>query len=454
MEQKISFHRGTKRRLNKLKPPVQAFLENALGSFARLLPHSQVGQWGIISQTRKSRATWDGATRRGIDLELYVPQLELCLVSHIQRKPTGKKRRVLDDSEMSLCKKAVVLTTRVLELVKSANDSSIATVYGRAFDDRVVLEHLKESNNLEFDLDPLLDFLQLLSEQSYENKSLSYGLLIDKSAPKEAGTLQFPRDFSGEKRFKAFTDGYHTAYKIDKYGHVIELADVEESAAGVVRGKHFYPEWSKNVALLSSKETIGFTLTRQGDILYFEGQSLRFTRRAGQWQYWNHTYLIDMLLNAALIQRIDAKLRRQVVTTLYRYALDISFRRSGGLFVVLKRAEDLHEIVKQGDAIGDKSGTQANKEFGRFLKNHTVMNIPRNVVLDLSAIDGALVFSNNGKLLAYGAVLEYPKRSKVRKEEGSRSKAAKGASKYGLSIKISSDGGIKCYNSEDELFEI
>jgi len=451
---KVVFHKGVRRRLNSLSGPTLDFLFNALDSFTRLLPHSQVAKWKITNGENESRASWKGAERRAIGLQVYIPQLDCCLVSQLERKATGEKKRVLDAREMSLCKKVVTLTTKLLSSVKSSKDDSIAIVYRRAFDDRVVLEHLKESNTLEFDLDPLLDFLQLLSEQSYENRSFSYGVLIDKASSVKRRKLQFPRDFGEEKRFKAFTDGYRTAYRVDRLGRIIDLTDLEKLATGLKRGKHFYPEWSKNVALSSSGTTIGFTLTRQGDILFFEGQSLRFTRRAGRWQYWNHTYLIDMLLNAAKIQKISPKLRKKVVATLYRYALDISFRRSGGLFVVLKRATDLHEIVKPGDAIGDKKSSQANKEFSGFLKKHTIMSIPRNVVLDLSAIDGALVFSNNGKLLAYGAVLEYAKRSKVRNEEGSRSKAAKGASKYGLSIKISSDGGIKCYSREEEFIEV
>ena len=65
----------------------------------------------------------------------------------------------------------------------------------------------------------------------------------------------------------------------------------------------------------------------------------------------------------------------------------------------------------------------------------------------IDALDGAVVCDRAGKLLSYGAVLLLPKKSGIARIEGSRSRAAHSASFYGLSIKISSDGGIDVIES-------
>jgi DNA integrity scanning protein DisA with diadenylate cyclase activity len=64
---------------------------------------------------------------------------------------------------------------------------------------------------------------------------------------------------------------------------------------------------------------------------------------------------------------------------------------------------------------------------------------------EISALDGAVVVGNHGRLLAYGAVLQPNKRDKFNPSEGSRTKAAITASKFGIAIKVSSDGDITFY---------
>jgi DNA integrity scanning protein DisA with diadenylate cyclase activity len=66
-------------------------------------------------------------------------------------------------------------------------------------------------------------------------------------------------------------------------------------------------------------------------------------------------------------------------------------------------------------------------------------------LVELAALDGAIVLANDGEILAYGAVLSPKKAGRLRGTEGSRTKAAIGASNYGLATKISSDGDIDVY---------
>ena len=74
--------------------------------------------------------------------------------------------------------------------------------------------------------------------------------------------------------------------------------------------------------------------------------------------------------------------------------------------------------------------------------------------MELASLDGAVVLDNMGKVLAYGAVLQPKKAGKLRGTEGSRTKAAIGASNYGLALKVSSDGDITVYHEGKEFIRV
>ncbi len=80
--------------------------------------------------------------------------------------------------------------------------------------------------------------------------------------------------------------------------------------------------------------------------------------------------------------------------------------------------------------------------------------MPLAVLSELAALDGAVVVANSGELLAYGAVLEPRRTSGVSKAEGARTKAAIGASHYGISVKVSADGDITFYREGQPFLSI
>ena len=200
------------------------------------------------------------------------------------------------------------------------------------------------------------------------------------------------------------------------------------------------------MAKVSRAGRCGIALSRQGDILVFDEGTLRFTYRYGQWQYWNHVHLIKLLRDRAKAQRVPKQVLGRVVGAIYRAALDVSFRRSGGLFVILHNRHSLHEIVRNGDAIADSGRQGADAAFDGVVASKTIQSLPRSVAVELASLDGAVILRNSGQVVAYGAVLQPKKSGRLRGSEGSRTKAAIGASNYGLAVKISSDGDISVYH--------
>ena len=124
-------------------------------------------------------------------------------------------------------------------------------------------------------------------------------------------------------------------------------------------------------------------------------------------------------------------------------ALDVSFRRSGALFVLLRNRKNKGKLVISGDAIGDKKRDELHAKFDETLGAANVQSMSRALITELSGLDGGVVLDNHGRLLAYGAVLKVS--GEFNPSEGSRTKAAISSSQYGIAVKVSSDGDITFY---------
>ena len=109
-----------------------------------------------------------------------------------------------------------------------------------------------------------------------------------------------------------------------------------------------------------------------------------------------------------------------MIGSIYRAALDVSFRRSGGLFVILHNQNQIRSIVREGDAIGDRKRIPPDREFDRVVEAHKIQSLPRAVAVELASLDGAVVLANSGK----------------------------------IALKISSDGDMTVYYKGDEFFSM
>jgi len=429
------------------------FLVHALTAIDRLLPHTETTPWKLTREKGGSRVWWASTKRRTLNLRGHLTLnnstgSDYTLSAILTRKQSaggvGKVARTIDDRERDLCERVLKRLSTVLQANNNVSSESLLAIRG-TFDEQIVASHLRDRHRLQLDVEELLRSLRGLAEQSYENKSLTFGCLLDPNAASNGRSeISFPSDFFEWKRYKALSDGYRTAYRVSKQGRVIGFHDLR-IGSHQTGGTHYYPEWCEYLANNSTKGVCGICLTRQGDILVFDGGTLRFTYRFGRWQYWNHTHVIDILRNRARVQRVPEKEISRVVGALYRAALDVSFSRSGGLFVLLRNRASLSKIVAKGDAIKDKHRKDIHKAFDTTLSSPSILTTHRRLVVELAGLDGAIVLNNKGAILAYSAILRPERRGRVSPAEGSRTKAAIGASNYGLAIKISSDGEMSFY---------
>ncbi len=437
-----------------------AVLEDACGAFDRILPHVQLSAWRETDWVSNGVA-WDSPERTKVRVTIAVGDREdeasRSLTAMVERRhisgATRHTRDTIDSNKFDLCKLIASRISEVVTRIRGGLDTESLRAISKGLDESVVARHVHNRYPLAVSVADVLDAFRTLAEQSYENKALTFGCLLDSKSSVPSSSSAFPSSFLSSKRYKALSDGYRTAYQISKNGAVVDFVDLE-SVERRVTGQHYFPDWSEPMAGASHSGKCGIVLSRQGEVLVFYDGTLRFSYRHGRWQYWNHGYLVHLLRDLARAQHVPVPHLGRVVGKLYRAALDVSFRRSGGSFLILRNRSSLRAVVREGDAIGDSKRGLSDSEFDRVIRGTKVDSLPRSVLVELASLDGAVVLDNSGRIVAFGSVLQPRRRGRLHATEGSRTKAAIGASNYGLAIKVSSDGDITAYHRGKSFVEV
>lgn len=332
---------------------------------------------------------------------------------------------------------------RILNNLATESSQLLADATSRAvslfdFGMTAVAKELTHRMSLQFDPYPLLQFIRSLGQETYENQRLSYGLIISRTMP---GHSLFQEAFEN-KRFKRLSDGFSTALVIDQSGKIAGLVPLEspnkEGLAITLR-----PRWSAGMAETAKEHNgIGISLTRSNDMVIVEGGRLLFSYRAGKWQRWNHTELKQRIRGLWDFRGTPAQLTH-VLSHLYHVAMDLSFRRSGGILAVVENTNSDPDalLASKKDKIKASSRSAPELAIDQTLDKHRVQSTDRRVIEDLASLDGALILDRSGQLRAWGAMV-VPSRSAL---QGARTRAAVAASTKGIAIKVSSDGDIEIY---------
>lgn len=157
----------------------------------------------------------------------------------------------------------------------------------------------------------------------------------------------------------------------------------------------------------------------------------------------------------------------------YEKKLEDAMRKAFNKNITLKIKKIMNEAIKQRHGtivvILDKKNNQAQTEVDRLIKESvgtSVKEIKADVtfIRRLTSVDGALVIDSDGKILAYGVILD----SKIKNDTNSTNKynlgrgsrftsaikyieSLKSSNKQGIVIIISEDGMVNIYSTKDEL---
>lgn len=435
-----------KRALNKLIPEdrrasARAFISAVLNATQRLLPRVTADAWTVTPrESRHSSVATPVAGRTGCSVAVPVNDKVL---SFLLRSDARKAyfQREGDESQghnLSLCKVLAQTLRDYLDDTGSLLDRDRLLIDAASSVDKVIVgRFLERVCSLDTDLSALLNRLVALAGETYENHSVSFGVLFRQTPSTIAGERLV--DLLGEgpdrKRLIPLSDGYRTAFVVDRAGALVELRELETE---VNTGSGFYPYWARHmcrsVSGKSTGYTLGFALTHGGDILVFRRGELFLARRRGFWTSFHHTDTVSAIADALTgIAWEDDK--SQHARALYCLALDVSFRRTGGLLGYVEEGER-PRVVQPGDWI--PSMTDGLRY--QFQKMALGKRRNRQALQELAGLDGATIFDSRGQLVSVGAIVQV---STSAARSGARERAAKALSRAGLSVRVSSDGPME-----------
>ena len=152
-----------------------------------------------------------------------------------------------------------------------------------------------------------------------------------------------------------------------------------------------------------------------------------------------------LLTPEAVVTQMGRPDSQAVRTAVLETSLDVSFARSGGCIGIVTSAHqermESRVVVNIDDHLEPAISVKA-AVLERSIDGRRFQDLDRRLRQELVAIDGAMVLNHHGDILAVGAILKIPGGS----SGGGRLAAAKALSTLGLGIKVSQDGGIRCYH--------
>ncbi len=395
------------------------------------LPHLELSEWGVAADEGSGRAVRIRAAGASTGaLRCHVPLAG----AHLAARVTSQTGRVGSADRLIL--RDLAEEARHLLEGPGRAQGSLAD-FGLSAFSRALARLLKSRVEWEM-VSGTLRSLRALASETYEGHRIAYGLIFTGRPQRgDASLLSFE-----SKRFKTLTDGFSTALVLDRLGGLAGIVALVASRE-TVRSRLARPWWFSSLADTAARVGgVGVALTRGGDLLVAHRRELVVSQRSGLWMLWRHSELLGRIRQSWHGRERGDDLDR-VIVALYRVALELALRRSGGLLVVASSREGGRKlVVSKGDLLGSSRRLAEERRLDASLTRRVVHRTDRRIVADLASIDGALIVDPTGRLIAYGAMV---RSSSSTSTQGARSRAAVAASRLGLAMKVSSDGGISVY---------
>ncbi|MBV6431835.1 MAG: hypothetical protein IANPNBLG_01968 [Bryobacteraceae bacterium] len=333
--------------------------------------------------------------------------------------------------------------------------------YVSAFLDPAPYENLETLAEQQDRAADAIEVLRSSALTTHENRRVSTGaLLLGRSSPgQEAGGdgLRYSSALTSIRSFPRLCDGIHTVALVNAKGRWIDIADLDEWAAGqdspLLPGPSAYRPHCR--ATLGN-ENLCLVLTPNGEIKAFSGGVQTFSFLNGCWRLtdfeWKYRRWAEAIGNSDL-----AKLVLQV-------AFDLADARRGGLFAILDDSASAVRLVSPADLLAheeyETAGTWragSKRSLYYLLNGKRTADLSPAVLRPLATIDGGVVFDRGGRLLAFGAILRHNESeagSNRAAQGGGRTMAAVAASHYGWALKISEDGIISFFEKGNWVWDV
>lgn len=261
------------------------------------------------------------------------------------------------------------------------------------------------------------------SSETYEGQRIVASVGLDVVPP---GTGVGLSELWDEPFAPVLTNGFDTLLVVGSDSEIQSLCKLETR-----NESRTAPYRMCEIACWASGSKIAVVLNQRGEILVFQGESLRFARRGGSWHHYVHETNIRRLAPPA-----DRELREAI----YESCFDVSFARTGGCIGVVNQSDSLrvHDLVSEDDLLSRRS-LYKTRLLARVIGGSAFQTLDRRTRAELLSLDGAMIVGRNGTILAAGAIIDVPPGSVG---GGGRTAAAVQLSTIGLGVKVSQDGTI------------
>lgn len=195
--------------------------------------------------------------------------------------------------------------------------------------------------------------------------------------------------------------------------------------------------------------TLGLLVSPQGDLRVLMPNGATFVKSQGQWAMVNLS-----LLQETLATMLDAPIA--AATT--RLAADLSYEGHGALLCCIDNPGAITELIP------DHSNKDRAGRSLRLMSRKLQMTQAgqREVLKRIATIDGAIVFTPDGRVLDAACMVSDPTDAKLASDgivarqrfSGARSTAAWNASIHGIAIKISEDGPITVFKKGELILQL
>lgn len=336
------------------------------------------------------------------------------------------------------------LINEVIRNVKNIQNTELGMQYfsilmERIFDD-VVFDYFFDAHNDRNKLNitnykNILDSISYWRNKTYENKNVTFGLVIESST-----------EFNNEKKYMfknkvnllnifkkeyiaPLSDGINTFIRISSDGTFIGMEQVN-----AFDEKSELPYRFSSISKYYSERII--ILTRLGDILLITNGNIDFIKKDKQWIQYNANRISSRLTEQVGIS--NSILRKAVYLT----CLDVSLAKTGGVIGIVKRSKfELQSIISQ-EILKNPEYQEKMLFFSTITMNRKFHEIDRLIRKELVGVDGSLIIDTEGNIISVGTIVKIEGGSL----SGGRTAATILLSRFGIGIKISSDGYIAAYH--------
>ena len=339
------------------------------------------------------------------------------------------------------------------------------------------------------DVEQLIKILEKWSVQTYEGKKVTLGFVINPYAKSTFGeNYGIFKDFLTDDFSAVFTDCIQSVIELDANCEFCRyLSTTENDIVESYQLSNYLPvRFSNVIQKYVTDSCVGIFLLNNGDIILSKKGEIRFVKRNLSWL--NMSY--DAFKNAFGNYLIDNNINNSLVENIYASTLDVSFSHAGGIisiandvsfltkpekdgFPILHKCDfllnpisydQLEEYFKKQNDEYDKSNNKhlivsereifkrilKRKALDKLINNKPFCQIDRKLRSELISLDGACILTTSGEICSFGAIIKNDSGS----SGGGRGAASKKLSRFGMAIKISTDGYIELYINGDLKYAI